>query len=99
MWDSVGSLRCRFALLFGFPSPDSVFQQLEESNTLLKLVRDIVTQGKGILDLVVQVPHDSSTFCRVVSSNVGGMALKSCKIGGVVAISLLQQLLFSFSCY
>jgi hypothetical protein len=62
LWVSVGVLWYWFTLLLCFLSTDSVIQLLEESNELLELLRDIVKQGKSIFDLVVQVPHEHSTF-------------------------------------
>jgi hypothetical protein len=63
-----------------------MIQPLEESNKFLKLLRDIVRQGNGILDFIVQVPHEGSTFCRVVSLNIGGKALEFCIIGEEVPV-------------
>jgi hypothetical protein len=51
------------ALLFYFLSSDIVIQPLEESNKFLELLRDVVRQVEGILDLVVQVPHKGSALC------------------------------------
>jgi hypothetical protein len=59
---------------------------LEESNKFLELLRDIIRQGKSILDLVVQAPHESSTFGRVIPLNVSGIALEFHIIGGEVVV-------------
>jgi hypothetical protein len=61
--------------------PDLVIQLLEESNKLLDLLRDVVRKGKGILDLIVQVPHEGGMFCRVIQLGVGSIALEFCIIG------------------
>jgi hypothetical protein len=65
---------------------------LEGSNKILDLLKDIVSQGKGILDLIVQAPHEGSMFCRVIPLNVGGIASKFYIIGGEVAAFLLEHL-------
>jgi hypothetical protein len=94
----VGILWYWFFFLFCFLSPDSVIQPLEEGNKFLKLLRDVVRQGKDILDFVVQAPGGGRTFCRVVPLNVRGIALEFSTIGGEVAVFLLQHLQFSFCC-
>jgi hypothetical protein len=63
---------------------------LKESDKFLELLRDIVTQGKDILDLVVRAPHESSMFRRVIPLNVGRIALEFCLIAGEVARCLLE---------
>jgi hypothetical protein len=69
---------------------------LEESNKFLELLKDVVRQGKGILDLIVQAPHKGSTFCRVIPLNVGGIALEFYVIDEEVMFCLLEHLQFSF---
>jgi hypothetical protein len=54
---------------------------LEGSNKLLELLRDVLRQDKGILDLVVQAPHKGSTFCRVIPLNFGSIGLQFGVIG------------------
>jgi hypothetical protein len=98
-WCSRGSVHvswCWFALLFGLPSSDSVIQPLKESNKFLELLRDVVTQGKCILNFVVQAPHKGSTFCRFISLNVSSIVLEFCIIGGEVTLCLLECLQFLF---
>jgi hypothetical protein len=59
-------------------------------------LKDIIRQD--ILDLVVQAPHKSSTFCRVIPLHVSGIVLEFCLIGGEVVVCLLELLQFSFCC-
>jgi hypothetical protein len=73
-------------------SSDLVLQPLEESNKFLELLQDVVRQGKGILDLIVQAPHEGSTFCRVILLNIGSISLEFCIIGGQVTVCLLECL-------
>jgi hypothetical protein len=96
---SVSSSWYWFSLLFYFLSSDSVIQPLEESNTFLELLQDIVRQGKGILDLVVQAPYECSMFHRVIPLNFSGIALEFYVIGGEVTVSFLEYLHFSFCCH
>jgi hypothetical protein len=63
---SVGGLWYWFALLFYFPSSDSVFQPLEERNKFLELLRDIAREEKSILDIILQATHEGGTICVVV---------------------------------
>jgi hypothetical protein len=84
---------------FYSPGSDSFIQPLEESNKFLELLRDIVRWGKGILDLVIEAPHDRSTFCKVIALNIGGIALEFRVIGGEVAVCLHNCLQFLFCCH
>jgi hypothetical protein len=51
-----------------------VIQPLEESKELLELLRDIVRQGRDILDLIVQASHEGITFRRVHPLNIDSIA-------------------------
>jgi hypothetical protein len=66
MSDSVSILWYWFAFLFYLLSSDLVIQLLEESNKFLELLRDVVKYGKYIFDCIVQYPHKSNKFCRVI---------------------------------
>jgi hypothetical protein len=72
---------------------------LEDINKSLNLLRDGVRQGKGILNLVVQAPHEGGTFYRIVPLNVGSIVLEFFLIGGEVTVCLLEYLQFLFCCH
>jgi hypothetical protein len=65
---------------------------LEDSNKFLEPLRDIVRQGKYILDFVVQAHHESSMFRRVIPLNVSSVALEFCLIGNIVRVHLFEHL-------
>jgi hypothetical protein len=65
----------------------------------LELLRDVVRQGEYIFDFVVQTPHESTTFCRIVPLNISGIALQFCIIGEEVMVCLFEYLQFSFCCH
>jgi hypothetical protein len=89
---------CWSAFCFGFLDPNLVIQLLEKCKRFLELIRDVVTQGEGIFDLIVQVSHECSLFYSVILLNISSIMLEFCAIGREVTIASFNHLQFPF-CY
>jgi hypothetical protein len=98
-WSGIGIAWCWSTFLFSFLSTDLVIQLLEECNKFLELLGNIVKQGKGIFDLIVQASHKCGAFCRVSPLDISSIILELSMIGRKVVISFFEYLQFLFSYY